>query len=70
MSDFGDYTNDDAFDTAPADPEQVARRLHQLRQREGLDGADWDDLADTDRGRLVQIIVVLLAWGRRGGFFA
>lgn len=31
MSDFGDWEPDDALDHEPADPEQVAMRLHRLR---------------------------------------
>ena len=66
---FGDHDDADSFDTAPADPEQVARKLHELRRREGFEIADWDELDDAERGALIQIITVLLAWGRRGGFF-
>ena len=66
---FGDYEADDAYDLAPADPLQVAVRLHQIRRREALEAADWDDLDDAERGVRVQIVTVLLAWGRRGGFF-
>jgi hypothetical protein len=67
VSDFGDFDEDDAFDTEPADPEQVARRLHLLRLREGFEDVAWDDLSDDERGRIVQLIVVLLAWLRRQG---
>lgn len=68
MSDeFGDLDDDDVFGTEPADAEQVARRLHELRQREGFEITDWDTLTDSDRGALVQMIVVLLAWLRRQG---
>lgn len=31
MSDFGDIEPDDAYDHEPADPEQVAMRLHRFR---------------------------------------
>lgn len=64
---FGDFDPLDAFDTAPADPEQVARRLHRLRRDDGFEIADWDDLSPADRGSLIQIIAVLLAWLHRQG---
>jgi hypothetical protein len=64
---FGDFDPDDAFGTEPADPEQVARKLHRLRRDEGFEIADWDDLADGDRGSLIQIVAVLLAWLHRQG---
>ena len=46
---FGDFDVDDAWDTARPDPEQVARRLHLIRQRVeqiagGRDLDDYDDL--------------------------
>ena len=31
MSDFGDFDPDDAVDHEPADPEQIARKLHELQ---------------------------------------
>lgn len=64
---FGDWTDDDALDVEAADPEQVARRLHQLRRREGFEAIEWDHLAPAERGALVQIVTVLLAWLRRQG---
>lgn len=69
MSDttFGDFDEDDAFDLEPADPEQVARKLHELRLLEGRETVDWDALDDVERGRLIQIIFVLLAWMLRQG---
>lgn len=67
MSDFGDFDDDDALDTEPADPEQVARRIHELRKREGFEVQAWDDLTAHDKGALIQIVVVLLAWLRRQG---
>lgn len=67
MSDFGDFDPDDALDTAPADPEQVARRLHLLRRREGLESVGWDDLYDLDRARRVMLVEALLDWMRRQG---
>lgn len=67
MSDFGDFDPDDALDHEPADPEQVARRLHQLRRREGFEAIEWANLQPSERGALIQIVVVLLAWLRRQG---
>jgi len=66
VSDFGDFDPDDAVDTEPADPEQVARKIQRYREERLGDGA-WEDL--TDAGRLVRIgiIVDLLAWMRRQG---
>lgn len=47
--DFGDWDDDDAFGTEPADPEQVTYKLHQLRLAiDDLVGSHdlplWDDL--------------------------
>ena len=67
MSDFGDFDDPDAFDTAPADPEQVARRLHELRRREGFEIVDWEALDDVERLALVQVVAALLMWLHRQG---
>lgn len=67
MTDFGDFENDDAFDTAPADPEQVARKLQRLRVGAGLSLDEWDALTDEQRLASVGVIVRLLAWLRRQG---
>lgn len=67
MSTFGDFENDDAFDTAPADPEQVARKLQRLRLDAGLAMDDWDDLTDEQRHATLAVVVLLLAWLRRQG---
>lgn len=67
MSDFGDFDEDDAFDNEPADPEQVARKIHELRLREGFEIADWDRLPAVDRAVLIVIVEALLAWLRRQG---
>lgn len=61
MTDFGDYETDDAFDTAPADPEQVARKLY------ALEGGVWDELDANQRAGRLAVIVLLLAWLRRQG---
>ena len=67
MSDFGDFELDDAYDPAPADPEQVARRLHQLRRRDGFEISTWEELPPGDRAALVAIVATLLGWLRRQG---
>jgi len=67
MSDFGDFDPDDAFDTEPADAEQVARKLHQYRQERERESVSWDDLSTAERLILVAIIAKLLDWLRRQG---
>jgi hypothetical protein len=65
---FGDDEPEDAFDpTGVLDPEQVARRLHELRVADGLDRAMWDELSKPMRARIVLVIVALLAWMRQEG---
>jgi len=69
---FGDYEEDDAFDLAGPDALQVAIKLQKLRRAADLprriDRNDWDDLNDDDREKLIQVVVLLLAWGRRQGW--
>lgn len=54
MSDaeFGDWEQDDASDTEPADPEQVAVRVHELRgylsAMSGEELAAWDALDEDE----------------------
>lgn len=67
MSEFGDFDPDDAFDTEPADPEQVARKLHGYRQEDEPGLPDWDDLSNIDKAILVNRLSRLLAWLRRQG---
>ncbi len=67
MSDFGDFDDDDAFAHEPADAEQVARKLHQLRQREGLEGHSWDDLDLAQQTLLILIAAAVLRWLIRQG---
>lgn len=66
MSDFGDWDPDDSWDNEPADPEQVAIRLHRFRQ-ENESLPQWDQLAQADRDRAIAVIVRLLGWLRRQG---
>jgi hypothetical protein len=50
MTTFGDFETDDAFDTVPAAPEQVAYRIHRYRRYLGqLAGADPGDFFDMTR---------------------
>jgi hypothetical protein len=67
VSDFGDFDVEDAFDTEPADPEQVARRLHKFRHDEGLEGVEWEDLTPQRRAVLVLIVTRLIELFRRQG---
>lgn len=67
MSTFGDFDPDDALDHEPADPEQVARKLHALRQEEGREQVDWEQLTDAERILLALIVARLLSWLRRQG---
>lgn len=67
MSDFGDYENDDAFDTAEPDPEQVAIKLHRLRLAvDQLAGAHnlyrWDDLSEPEQELAIAIGRSLTVW--------
>ena len=67
MSDFGDFDEDDAFDNEPADPEQVAIKIHRLRRERGLEGPAWEARTEEERAVLVAIAGRLLAWMRRQG---
>lgn len=67
MSDFGDYDDNDAFDTAPPDPLQVAIKLHRLRQERERESVDWESLSDSERLILVAIVSRLIEWLRRQG---
>jgi len=67
VSDFGDFDDDDAFAHEPADPEQVARKLHQLRRREALESHDWDDLDLAEQTLLILVAAAVLRWLIRQG---
>lgn len=64
---FGDFDDDDAFDLEPADPEQVAIKLQQLRFAHGISPSPWEGLSPAERAVRVLIIGLLLAWLRRQG---
>jgi len=61
MTDFGDFDDDDAFGTEPADPEQVARKLIEF------EGGRWDDLTHDQQVARVAVMLMLLVWLRRQG---
>jgi hypothetical protein len=65
---FGDSEPADAYDTAPPDAEQVARRLHAIRRERGLEPEDWDAQVEERRALLVAIMGRLLARGQREGW--
>lgn len=68
MSMFGDDGPDDSYVAGNvADPEQVARRLHELRRERERETVGWDDLTAGERLVLVAIVAALLAWLRREG---
>lgn len=67
MSDFGDFDNDDAFDTEPPDSEQVAIRLHKYQKDNDPSLPRWEDLPDNQKLLAIMIIAKLIAWLRRQG---
>lgn len=67
MSNFGDFDDDDAYDTATADPEQVAVKIQRLRHEYGIDAGDWDALDHAARILRIGMAARLLAWLRRQG---
>jgi hypothetical protein len=68
MTTFGDFDPDDAFDpTQPADPEQVAIKLHELRRDRAFESQRWDQLSANQRAPRIEIVAALLAWLRRSG---
>ena len=64
---FGDFEDDDAFDVEPADPEQVARKLHGWLRDDGLELADWDVLDLAEQTLRIIIAARLLSWLRLQG---
>jgi uncharacterized protein (DUF849 family) len=65
---FGDFDEDDAFDPSePADNEQVARKLHEVRLDNGFEDTTWDSLALDEQTVRIVIIAAVLGWLRRQG---
>ena len=68
MSDFGDFDPDDAFDTSPPDPLQVAILLHRFKREEDPSLPQWDDLNPVERALTIKAIAKLIALlVRQGG---
>jgi hypothetical protein len=67
VSDFGDFDDDDAFDTEPPDAEQVAIRYHKYRKDTDASLPKWENLTDDDKARAISIMVRLVIWLRRQG---
>jgi hypothetical protein len=67
MSDFGDAEPEDSYDVAPPDPEQVALRLHELREAHGLEVRRWEELTLGQQRALIAVVAMLLDWLRREG---
>ena len=66
MADFGDFSTDDAYDTEPPDPEQVARRIQELRAR--FDTLpSWDEVSIEVRIKAIEVARLLLEWLKREG---
>jgi hypothetical protein len=63
VSGFGDHVPDDTFDTAEADPEQLARKLAVL------EGIDWDAMTDDWRRVRLARMVRFVEWLTRSGHF-
>jgi hypothetical protein len=63
---FGDFDVDDALDTEPADPGQVARRLHRYRSLvERLVGRElepYDELGPNERADLEYVGRAIVSW--------
>lgn len=68
MSDFfGDFDDDDAFDTEPPDPLQVAIKLHKYRRDMDPNLPRWDDLDEDEKQIALALMFLLIAWLRRQG---
>jgi hypothetical protein len=67
VSDFGDFERDDAFDPAPADPEQVARKLHDLRRALEPELPTWTALDADEKAIRIRVVMRVLDWLRRQG---
>lgn len=65
--DFGDIDDDDVIGTEPADPEQVAIKLQEIRGRFVVGVLRWQALDDAEREANIEVVAELLAWLRRQG---
>jgi hypothetical protein len=61
---FGDFEADDAIDTEPADPLQVAIRLRRLQR---TDEREWHELADNERAEPLEVGELIVDWIREHG---
>jgi len=63
---FGDFDVEDAFDTVPADPIQVARKLHGYRvlvdRLAGGDLPEYDDLPRREQDDVNYVGGVIVLW--------
>jgi hypothetical protein len=63
---FGDYVTEDAYDTAPPDPEQVAYRIHRIRrylsQLAGNDIGDFFAMSEAEQSMAVQVGQDIVSW--------
>lgn len=65
---IGDAGPDDAYDpTGRADPEQVARRLYELRRERWQTLPPWQSLSAGERADHIGVMLALLEWLRRQG---
>lgn len=72
MPPFGDWDPDDAYDPAPPDPEQVAIRLHRLRDELGRAGGHgalprWEALDSEEELVAIWLTQQIIDWLRRQG---
>jgi hypothetical protein len=63
---FGDYVTDDAYDTEPPDPLQVAIRIHRYRrylgQLSGNDPGDFFDMSESEQDEAVEVGEAIVEW--------
>jgi len=63
---FGDFDVDDAMDTAPPDPFQVAMRIHRIRrylsQLAGDDIGDFFDMTEAEQASAIHVGEDIVAW--------
>ena len=63
MSDFGDLTPDDVVDTAPPDPEVLARMFYEEARRLSKDASRprFDDLHPWERALVLFVFAAIIA---------